>query len=107
MKREDIFFTTKLQSNVSYEATTTAIADSLRECALGYVDLYLLHSPYGGTTKRLECWRAVMDAVEQGRIRSAGVSNFGVRHVCWWLVFCLFLFCMLFHQLYVRLMSGG
>lgn len=30
---------------------------------------------------RLECWSALMDAVEQGSIRSAGVSNFGVKHV--------------------------
>lgn len=30
---------------------------------------------------RLECWRALMDAVEQGSIKSAGVSNFGVKHV--------------------------
>lgn len=96
MKREDIFFTTKLRSNVSYEATVTAITDSLRECALGYVDLYLLHSPYGGVARRLECWRAIMDAVEQGRIRSAGVSNFGVRHVCWWFVFFCFVSCFLF-----------
>lgn len=81
MKREDIFFTTKLQNNVSYEATKKAISDSLRKSGLDYIDLYLLHSPYGGKKKRLECWSAVMDAVDQGFVKSAGVSNFGVKHV--------------------------
>lgn len=81
VKREDIFFTTKLRTNMSYEATKAAILDSLSRCGLAYIDLYLLHSPIGGKSKRLECWNAVMDAVDQGLIKSAGVSNFGVKHV--------------------------
>ncbi|KAI5784721.1 NADP-dependent oxidoreductase domain-containing protein [Geopyxis carbonaria] len=79
--REDVFFTTKLQTNSSYDATRKAIKASLRECALGYVDLYLLHSPYGGREKRRECWRAVEDAIEAGEVKSGGVSNFGVAHL--------------------------
>ena len=54
---------------------------------LGYVDLYLLHSPYGGAEKRRECWRAVVDAVGEGEVRVGGVSNFGVRHVSFPLYF--------------------
>jgi diketogulonate reductase-like aldo/keto reductase len=81
LRREDIHFTTKLKSNESYEATRAAIKVSLQKCGLEYIDLYLLHSPYGGKMKRLECWRATEDAVISGEIRMAGVSNFGVKHV--------------------------
>ena len=51
------------------------------QCGLGYIDLYLLHSPYGGEAKRLECWRAVEDAIAEGEVKSGGVSNFGIKHV--------------------------
>ena len=81
LKREDIWFTTKLKDNVSYDATRRKIKDSIKKSGLGYIDLYLLHSPYGGVQKRRECWRAVADAVEEGEVRAGGVSNFGVRHV--------------------------
>lgn len=82
LKREDIWFTTKLKSNVGYEDTRRKIKQSIKESGLGYIDLYLLHSPYGGKSRRLECWRAVEDAVTEGEVRVGGVSNFGVRHVC-------------------------
>ncbi|KAL7268325.1 hypothetical protein RUND412_009057 [Rhizina undulata] len=81
LSREDVFFTTKLQTNTSYNVTRKAIKESLRKSGLEKIDLYLLHSPYGGTRKRLECWRAVEDAVLAGEVDSAGVSNFGVRHL--------------------------
>jgi diketogulonate reductase-like aldo/keto reductase len=81
LRREDIFFTTKLKSNDSYDATRKAIAASLDKSGLGYIDLFLLHSPYGGREKRLECWRAVEDAVAAGSVKAAGVSNYGIKHV--------------------------
>ncbi|KAI9734981.1 MAG: hypothetical protein M1834_002063 [Cirrosporium novae-zelandiae] len=81
LKREDIWFTSKLSSNTSYDAARRSIKTSVKECGLGYIDLFLLHSPYGGKAKRLECWKAVEDAVEAGEVKSAGVSNFGVRHL--------------------------
>lgn len=81
LTRQDIHFTTKLASNGSYEATRRAIKRSLRECGLGYIDLFLLHSPYGGKKARLESWRAVEDAIDDGEVRSGGVSNYGVKHV--------------------------
>lgn len=81
VSREDIWFTTKLKDNVSYEATRRKIKQSIEKSGLGYVDLYLLHSPYGGKERRRECWRAVEDAVAEGEVRAGGVSNFGVRHV--------------------------
>jgi len=79
--RGEIFFTTKLRKNGGYVHTRKKIKRSLHQCGLGYIDLYLLHAPYGGKDARRECWRAVEEAVEEGIVRSAGVSNFGVRHV--------------------------
>jgi diketogulonate reductase-like aldo/keto reductase len=77
----DVFITTKLQNNTGYDATMTSIETSLAKLGVPAIDLYLLHSPLGGAEKRLECWRAVEDAVLAGEIISAGVSNFGVRHL--------------------------
>jgi diketogulonate reductase-like aldo/keto reductase len=57
LKREDIHFTTKLASNGSYDAARKAIKQSLKECGLGYIDLFLLHSPYGGKKARLDSTR--------------------------------------------------
>ena len=81
VKREEIWFTTKLKDNRGYDETRRKIKDSIRKSGLGYIDLYLLHSPYGGKERRRECWRAVEDAVAEGEVRAGGVSNFGVRHV--------------------------
>lgn len=79
--RDDVWYTTKLASNGSYDATRKSIKQSLRACGLGKIDLFLLHSPYGGKKARLESWQAVEDAIDDGEIGSGGVSNFGVKHV--------------------------
>ena len=81
LKREDIHYTSKLSSNSSYDAARKSITTSVKTCGLGYIDLFLLHSPYGGKQARLESWRAVEDAVEAGEVKIGGVSNFGVRHL--------------------------
>ena len=81
LKREDIHFTSKLASNGSYDAARKAIKRSVKECGLGYIDLFLLHSPYGGKKARLDSWRAVEDAIEDGEVKIGGVSNYGVKHV--------------------------
>ncbi|KAK6595509.1 aldo/keto reductase [Botrytis cinerea] len=81
VKREDLWFTTKLKTNTSYDATRKAVKDSLKRSGLDYIDLYLLHSPYGGKQRRLECWRAVEDAIADGEVRAGGVSNYGVKHL--------------------------
>ncbi|PGH22911.1 hypothetical protein AJ80_02960 [Polytolypa hystricis UAMH7299] len=81
LKRSDIFFTTKLASNNGYEATRRSIKDSLRATGLEYIDLFLIHAPYGGTRRRIESWRAISDAVADGEIRAGGVSNYGIKHL--------------------------
>jgi len=42
---------------------------------LGYIDLYLIHDPMSGKQKRLETYRALLDAKKTGKIRDVGVSN--------------------------------
>ncbi|KAH8924360.1 Aldo/keto reductase [Atractiella rhizophila] len=79
--REDIYYTTKLRSNSTYAHATKEIQRSLRTCGLGYIDLYLIHSPLGGDTVRRETWKALEDAKSRGEVRSIGVSNFGERHL--------------------------
>ena len=82
-KRGDIHFTSKLASNTTYKSARRSISQSVKESDLGYIDLFLLHSPYGGKEMRLESWRAVEDAIEAGEVITGGVSNFGVKHVRW------------------------
>lgn len=82
LKREDIHYTTKLASNSDYDRARQSITKSVKECGLGYIDLFLLHSPYGGRKARLESWKAVEDAIMDGEVKIGGVSNFGPQHVC-------------------------
>ncbi|OLL22969.1 putative oxidoreductase [Neolecta irregularis DAH-3] len=80
--KKSVFFSTKLwDPDHGYERTKAAIDKSLRECNLGYIDLYLIHSPNPGKEKRLASWRAMEEAVAQGIIKSIGVSNYGVHHL--------------------------
>ena len=81
IRREDIFFTTKLRTNSDYETARRSIAHSVSQCGLGYVDLFLLHSPYGGKNLRSESWRAIEDAINGGEVRTGGVSNFSIKHL--------------------------
>jgi len=66
-------------SNGTYEQARKSIKQSVQRSGLGYIDLFLLHSPYGGKRARLESWRAVEDAIDDGEVRVGGVSNFGVK----------------------------
>lgn len=72
--REKLFITTKLwiQSN-GYEGTRKAFENSLKRLQLDYVDLYLIHQPFGDVYGE---WRAMEDLYQQGKIRAIGVSNF-------------------------------
>lgn len=57
------------------------ISKTLADTGLDYVDLMLLHSPYCGSDARKAAWRALVEGVEEGKIRSIGVSNYGVHHL--------------------------
>lgn len=72
--REELFITTKLWiSNFSYEAAKDAFNESLRKLDLDYVDLYLLHQPFGDI---FGAWRALEELYKEGKIKAIGVSNF-------------------------------
>lgn len=81
LTRDDIWYTSKLATNGGYKETRKSITKSVKECGLGHIDLFLLHSPYGGMQARLDSWKAVEDAIDAGEVRSGGVSNYGIKHV--------------------------
>lgn len=72
--RSDLFVTTKLWvQDTGYERTQQAIEKSLRRLQLDYLDLYLIHQPFGDVHGS---WRAMQDALKAGKVRAIGVSNF-------------------------------
>jgi diketogulonate reductase-like aldo/keto reductase len=79
--RSDIFYTTKLGSNDGFALSREAIQTSVDKCGLGYIDLYLIHTPEGGATARRESWQAICAAQREGLLKSIGISNFGVKHM--------------------------
>ena len=86
--REEIFVTTKLWNGIhTYEAAKTALAESLENLGLDYVDLYLIHWPNPLAVRdrweerNQEVWRYMEEALEAGLIRAIGVSNFHDHHL--------------------------
>jgi len=72
--REDIFLTTKLWvQDVSYDGAKAAFEASLKRLDVDYIDLYLIHQPYGDVSG---AWRAMQKLYEEGKIKAIGVSNF-------------------------------
>lgn len=71
--REEIFLTSKLWlQDHGYEAAKKGIEASLRKLGLDYMDLYLIHQPYGDVPG---AWKAMEEAKAAGKLRSIGVSN--------------------------------
>ena len=72
--RDQLFVTSKLWvQEAGYERTLQAIDKSLRRLQLNYLDLYLIHQPFGDVHGS---WRAMEDAYRAGKLRAIGVSNF-------------------------------
>ncbi|KAJ8102332.1 NADP-dependent oxidoreductase domain-containing protein [Lipomyces tetrasporus] len=80
-KREDVYYVTKLWNSHHGELAANAINDSLRRANLDYIDLYLIHSPLSSRKLRLETWKVMQEAVKAGKIKSIGVSNYGIHHL--------------------------
>ncbi|MEI6948050.1 aldo/keto reductase [Paraflavisolibacter sp. H34] len=74
LPREEIFVTTKLWvQDAGYEKARKAFEKSLQRLGLEYLDLYLIHQPFGDVHGS---WRALEDLLWEGRVRAIGVSNF-------------------------------
>jgi len=74
--RGEIFITTKLlMPQGSVEETLERCWQSVREIGLGYVDLFLIHTPSSGLARRREMWLALERLMEEGGTRAIGVSN--------------------------------
>ena len=72
--RKELFITTKLWvQDTGYEKTKKAIEKSLNKLQLDYLDLYLIHQPYGDVHGS---WRAMEELYKEGKVRAIGVSNF-------------------------------
>ena len=77
VEREEIWITSKLWlQDYEYEDAKKAIDLSLEKLGTDYMDLYLLHQPYG---KVDEAWRALEEAREEGKLLSIGVSNMTMK----------------------------
>jgi 2,5-diketo-D-gluconate reductase A len=72
--RAELFVTSKLWvQHTGHERTRQAIDDSLRRLQMDYLDLYLIHQPFGDVHGP---WRAMQEAHRAGKLRAIGVSNF-------------------------------
>lgn len=72
--RSELFITTKLwASDMGYEKTKLAFQKSLDKLQLEYIDLYLIHQPYGDV---FGSWKAMQELYSEGKIKAIGVANF-------------------------------
>ena len=72
--RDELFITTKLWiQDAGYDSTKRAFEESLKRLQTDYLDLYLIHQPFGDI---YSSWRAMEDLYNEGKIRAIGVSNF-------------------------------
>lgn len=90
LRREEVFITTKIPADIkTYNGAKSMIAKSLENLETPYIDLMLIHAPkpweelFSGSEKtyyaeNLAVWKAMEEAVESGKIRSIGVSNFEI-----------------------------
>lgn len=79
INRSEIFLTTKVwTSQMGYDRTMKAFENSLKRLGQDYLDLYLIHMPYGDVAGT---WRAIEQLYREGRIRSIGVCNFSEAHL--------------------------
>ncbi|MBF1561394.1 aldo/keto reductase [Segatella salivae] len=79
IKRENVFLVDKVwMGNYEDDAAARSIDESLRKLGTDYIDLMLLHQPFGD---RYNSYRALEDALKAGKVRAIGVSNFYPDHL--------------------------
>lgn len=80
--RGELFITTKCASKThGYDSTLKGVDESLARFGFDYIDLFLIHDPFSGAERRLDTYRALLDAQKAGKIRTVGVSNYGIKHL--------------------------
>lgn len=80
--RDDVYVTTKLwNSDQGYDGAIAAYDRSLERLGLDAVDLYLIHWPAPAVDRYVDSWRALCHLLDEGRVRSIGVSNFHAEHL--------------------------
>ncbi|KAI9061590.1 Aldo/keto reductase [Trametes sanguinea] len=80
--RNQVFVTSKIANDEhGYGLALGAVDDSLKTLGFDYVDYFLIHSAMSDKTRRLETWRALLEAKKQGKVKAVGVSNYGVKHL--------------------------
>lgn len=83
LPRNDLFLTTKIiPQDMTYEKAKQSIDKSLKKLNTDYIDLVLIHWP--GVTnpqQRIDVWKALEEAVGQGKVKSIGLSNFLKKHI--------------------------
>lgn len=79
LKREEIYLTTKVWvQDAGYENTLQAFHQSLENLGVDYLDLYLIHQPYGDY---YGSWKAMEELYQQGKIKAIGLSNFQISQI--------------------------
>lgn len=90
LPREEIYITSKVQAEIKdYKKAKYSIDESLKKLDSGYIDLMLIHCPtpwreysyeggYRYEKENIEVYKAMEEAVDSGKIRSIGVSNFNI-----------------------------
>lgn len=89
IKRSDLFITTKVWNNLNSDAESD-LRKSLKDLQLDYVDLCLIHWPFGTIDENYQIkqhplhiyWKQLEQCVEKGLVRSIGVSNFNCQSLC-------------------------
>jgi diketogulonate reductase-like aldo/keto reductase len=80
--RSKLFITTKCNSGShGYQSTLKGVDQSLARFGLDYIDLFLIHDPLSGSQRRMATYKALKECQKAGKIRSVGVSNYGIRHL--------------------------
>ncbi|PWY97283.1 Aldo/keto reductase [Testicularia cyperi] len=82
-KRSDVFVTTKIIApEDTLEKTLASVRNSVEVANLdGYVDCFLVHTPTSGPEGRKHLWQALKQLQAEGKVKTPGVSNFGVKHL--------------------------
>ena len=82
ISREDIFLTSKIPGrDHGRESVRRSLEGSLQRLGTDYLDLYLIHWPNPGVDQYVQTWQAMLEARDEGLVRSVGVSNFLPEHL--------------------------